>query len=130
MELIIIAIIALGIAVFISYTFLKTPDDEKTHPLDSATNKYTGEPVSTYVEPPQPVVEEKPIVVEEKPIVVDTVDAKIAPSAPAESVKQPTTQEKPRKKYYKPKANTNANKQSGKKPATNTGQPKKPAIKK
>jgi|LakMenE22Apr09ns_1017241.scaffolds.fasta_scaffold01438_2 flagellar basal body-associated protein FliL len=123
MELIIIAIIALGIAVFISYTFLKTPDDEKTHPLDSATNKYTGEPVSTYVEPPQPVVEEKPIV-------VDTVDAKIAPSAPAESVKQPTTQEKPRKKYYKPKANTNANKQSGKKPAPNTGQPKKPAIKK
>ena len=123
MELIIIAIIALGIAVFISYTFLKTPDDEKTHPLDSATNKYTGEPVSTYVEPPQPVVEEKPIV-------VDTVDAKIAPSAPAESVKQPTVQEKPRKKYYKPKANTNANKQSGKKPATNTGQPKKPAIKK
>ena len=123
MELIIIAIIALGIAVFISYTFLKTPDDEKTHPLDSATNKYTGEPVSTYVEPPQPVVEEKPIV-------VDTVDAKIAPSTPAESVKQPTTQEKPRKKYYKPKANTNANKQSGKKPATNTGQPKKPAIKK
>ena len=116
MELIIIAIIALGIAVFISYTFLKTPDDEKTHPLDSATNKYTGEPVSTYVEPPQPVVEEKPIV-------VDTVDAKIAPSAPAESVKQPTTQEKPRKKYYKPKANTNANKQSGKKPAPNTGQP-------
>jgi hypothetical protein len=123
MELIIIAIIALGIAVFISYTFLKTPDDEKTHPLDSATNKYTGEPVSTYVEPPQPVVEEKSIV-------VDTVDAKIAPSAPAESVKQPTTQEKPRKKYYKPKANTNANKQSGKKPAPNTGQPKKPAIKK
>jgi flagellar basal body-associated protein FliL len=123
MELIIIAIIALGIAVFISYTFLKTPDDEKTHPLDSATNKYTGEPVSTYVEPPQPVVEEKPIV-------VDTVDAKIAPSATAETVKQPTTQEKPRKKYYKPKANTNANKQSGKKPAPNTGQPKKPAIKK
>jgi flagellar basal body-associated protein FliL len=123
MELIIIAIIALGIAVFISYTFLKTPDDEKPHPLDSATNKYTGEPVSTYVEPPQPVVEEKPIV-------VDTVDAKIAPSTPAESVKQPTTQEKPRKKYYKPKANTNANKQSGKKPAPNTGQPKKPAIKK
>jgi hypothetical protein len=91
--------------------------------LDSATNKYTGEPVSTYVEPPQPVVEEKSIV-------VDTVDAKIAPSTPAESVKQPTTQEKPRKKYYKPKANTNANKQSGKKPAPNTGQPKKPAIKK
>jgi hypothetical protein len=123
MELIIIAIIALGLAVFISYTVLNKNGTTDVHPLDSATNKYTGESISTYVEPSVPIIGEKFVV-------VDPVDAKIAPSAPAESVKQPTVQEKPRKKYYKPKANTNANKQSGKKPATNTGQPKKPAIKK
>ena len=123
MELIIIAIIALGIAVFVGYTIFAKDNKNETHPLDSATNKYTGEPVSTYVEPPPPVAEEPIVIAKEE-------EVKVESPTPVEAVKTTTAQEKPRKKYYKPKANANANKQSSKKPVPNTGQPKKPAIKK
>jgi FtsZ-interacting cell division protein ZipA len=106
---IIIAVIALGIIVFVGYSMLNKEVSEGKHPLDSL--KITTEFPDPKPEIKAPPVEEPKVAVQEK------IEAKteVAPS-------------KPKKKYYhnKPKGDNTKKPSAPKKPAP-TKAPKKPS---
>jgi FtsZ-interacting cell division protein ZipA len=111
---IIIAVIALGIIIFVGYSMLNKEVSEGKHPLDSLK-------ITTEFPDPKPEIKEAPVaetkIEEPKVAVQEKIEAKteVAPS-------------KPKKKYYhnKPKGDNTKKPSAPKKPAP-TKAPKKPS---